>query len=58
MILKILEEKRSATVAELTELLNISEALSGRDIENLHGGGGYCFVQQTGSGRKINGYCF
>ena len=35
MILKILEEKRSVTVAELTELLNISESTARRDIAML-----------------------
>jgi DeoR family fructose operon transcriptional repressor len=32
MILKILEEKRSVTVTELTELLGISESTARRDI--------------------------
>lgn len=35
MILKILEEKRSITVTELTELLNISESTARRDIVML-----------------------
>ena len=35
MILKILEEKRSVTVTELTELLNISESTARRDISML-----------------------
>ena len=35
MILKILEEKRSVTVAELTESLNISESTARRDIAIL-----------------------
>lgn len=35
MILKILEKKRSVTVAELTELLNISQSTARRDIAML-----------------------
>lgn len=35
MILKVLEERRSVTVAELTELLGISESTARRDITSL-----------------------
>ena len=35
MILKILEEKRSVTVTELTNLLDISESTARRDITAL-----------------------
>ena len=35
MILKILEEKRSIMVAELTEIVNISESTARRDISML-----------------------
>ena len=35
MILKLLEEKRSITVTELTELLGISESTARRDITVL-----------------------
>ena len=39
MILKILEEKRSVTVTELTELLDISESTARRDIIALDSAG-------------------
>ena len=35
MILKLLEENRSVTVTELTQLLNISESTARRDISVL-----------------------